>query len=159
LPRATRWGASGPEDLGTLGGVSSTANAINMHGWVVGSASLGNNQVSHAALWEPTTRAFDLGTLGGKSSNASGINDEGDIVGSAQTVFGVRHAVLWTHKHFLPLDLNTEISPTLAKQITLVGAAATNNRCAIVATGYDNKTLAAESFLLTLTDQSLCNGS
>jgi uncharacterized membrane protein len=69
-------------------------------------------------------RAYDLGTFGGKNSNASGINIEGDIAG-AQNKLGAWRAVLWTHKHFQIIDLNAEISPALAKTITLNGAAAT----------------------------------
>jgi probable HAF family extracellular repeat protein len=153
---ATRWSNGGVTDLGTLGGASSYASAINGKGWIVGWAALGNN-LQHAALWEPTTRAYDLGTLGGKNSNASGINIEGDIAGSAQNKFGVWHAVLWTHKHFQIIDLNAEISPALAKTITLTGAAATNDRCMVLADGYDNASGLARTYVLTLADQSDCN--
>jgi probable HAF family extracellular repeat protein len=142
--------------LGGLGGISSSASAVNTNGWVVGWATLGN-KLAHAVLWEPTSRAFDLGTLGGKQSSANAINAEGDIAGEAQTTWGDYHAVLWTHKHFTPIDLNTEISPSLAKQITLTSASATNDRCMVLANGIDNKTGAQEIFVLSLTDQSDCN--
>jgi probable HAF family extracellular repeat protein len=153
---ATRWSDGGVTDLGTLGGASSYASAINGKGWIVGWAAFGNN-VQHAALWEPTTRAYDLGTLGGKNSNASGINLEGDVAGSAQNKWGVWHAVLWTHKHFTIIDLNAEISPALAKTITLTGAAATNDRCMVLADGYDNASGLSRTYVLTLTNQSDCN--
>jgi probable HAF family extracellular repeat protein len=156
-PHATRWASanSPPKDLGTLGGASSGALNINNRGFIVGWADIGNG-TEHAALWGPTTRAFDLGTLGGKSSYASGINLQGDVVGSAQTVWGVWHAVLWTNKHHKAVDLNTEIDGQKAREITLLDAVATNDRCMIVANGYNNKTGAAESFVLSLTDQSIC---
>jgi probable HAF family extracellular repeat protein len=163
-PVAVRWQpdpvthslAATVEPLGGLGGISSGASAVNANGWVVGSATLGN-KLTHAVLWEPTSRAFDLGTLHGKQSGANGINAQGDIVGEAQTTRGDYHAVLWTHKHFTAIDLNTEISPSLAKQITLTSASATNDRCMVLANGIDNKTGAQETFVLTLTDQSNCN--
>jgi probable HAF family extracellular repeat protein len=157
-PHATRWASSNspPMDLGTLGGASSQALNINNRGFIVGWAEIGNG-TEHAALWGPTTTAFDLGTLGGKSSYASGINVEGDVVGSAQTVWGVWHAVLWTNKHHKAVDLNYEIDGQIALEITLLDAVATNDRCMVVANGYNNKTGAAESFVLSLTDQSNCD--
>jgi probable HAF family extracellular repeat protein len=142
--------------LGGLGGLTSAANAINSNGWIVGWATLGN-KLQHAALWEPTTGAFDLGTLGGKQSAANAINAEGDIAGQAQTSTGAWHAVLWTHKHFKATDLNLDIDPIVATQITLTSASATNDRCVVLANGVDNKSGVQESFVLSLTDQSQCN--
>lgn len=156
ISHATLWSGSSVTDLGTLGGSSSAAAAINSLGHIVGWADIGNN-TEHAALWEPTTRAFDLGTLGGKASYASGVNVEGDVVGSAQTSYGVWHAVLWTHKHFAAVDLNAEIGVAESQSITLTAAVGTNDHCAIVANGYNNKTKAAGSYVLTLADQSNCN--
>ena len=72
------------EDLGTLGGNGSLANAINAEGQVVGSAQLANG-TSHAVLWNPGQAGKDLGTLGGSTSTALGINILGDIVGDADT--------------------------------------------------------------------------
>jgi probable HAF family extracellular repeat protein len=154
--RATRWSNGQVYDLGTLGGLNSGATAINGRGWTIGWASLGNNHFSHAALWEPTTTAYDLGTLGGQNSTALGINLEGDIAGAAQNVWGAWRAVLWTHKHFLAVDLNTEIGQK-TNDITLTSAVATNDRCQVAATGYENKTGTPQSYVLTLTDQSNCD--
>ena len=72
------------EDLGTLGGNSSLANAINAEGQVVGSAQLANG-TSHAVVWNPGQPGKDLGTLGGTTSTALGINILGDVVGNADT--------------------------------------------------------------------------
>lgn len=66
-------------DLGTLGGVSSYANAINASGHVVGNSAI-NNGDSHAFVWYNGSMQ-DLGTLGGNKSYASAINDLGQIVG------------------------------------------------------------------------------
>jgi probable HAF family extracellular repeat protein len=152
----THFPAATVAPLGGLGGISSGASAVNANGWVVGWATLGN-KLAHAVVWEPTSRAFDLGTLGGKQSGANAINAEGDIAGQAQTTWGGYHAVIWTHKHFTAIDLNTEISPSLAEQITLTSASATNDRCMVLANGIDNKTGDQEVFVLSLTDQSACN--
>jgi probable HAF family extracellular repeat protein len=72
------------EDLGTLGGNSSQANAINAKGEVVGAAQLGNGS-THATLWDPAKAAKDLGTLGGTNSAALAINVLGEVVGSADS--------------------------------------------------------------------------
>ena len=72
------------EDLGTLGGNSSQANAINAKGQVVGSAQLADG-TSHAVLWDPGKAGQDLGTLGGSNSTALAINLLGEIVGSSDT--------------------------------------------------------------------------
>ncbi len=72
------------EDLGTLGGNSSQAAAINAKGEVVGSAQLADGKI-HAVLWEPGKAPIDLGTLGGANSSALAINILGEIVGKADT--------------------------------------------------------------------------
>jgi probable HAF family extracellular repeat protein len=68
--------------LGTLGGQSSWANAINKHGQVVGLSDAGGG-IEHAFLWDSGSM-HDLGTLGGKRSEASDINDQGQIVGVSE---------------------------------------------------------------------------
>ncbi len=158
---AVRWRGSSFTDLGTLGGPSSQANSINNGGYITGWAETGQwaekgKHVQRAALWGPTTGAFDLGTLGGKNSRASSINLEGDVVGTAQVPSGAWHAVLWTHKHYVAVDLNSQIG-AVSHDITLTDAVGTNNKCRIVVNGFDNKTGDPESFVLSLTDQSNCN--
>jgi probable HAF family extracellular repeat protein len=80
-------------DLGTLGGTSSRANAVNTNGQVVGSSATVAGQ-SHAFLWQDGVMT-DLGTLGGATSVANGINDKGQVVGSSITAAGQTHAFLW----------------------------------------------------------------
>jgi probable HAF family extracellular repeat protein len=90
-------------DLGTLGGASSTAFALNGSGEVAGASRLSaGSETNHAFLWKPgspngaTGRMFDLGTLGGASSQAFGLDTGGDVVGISQTKAGVTHPFLWT---------------------------------------------------------------
>ncbi len=66
-------------NLGTLGGLSSEAFAVNASGQVAGRAYLPSG-VAHATRWTDGV-AQDLGTLGGPYSNAYGINDAGQVAG------------------------------------------------------------------------------
>lgn len=81
-------------DLGTLGGNTSAANAINSSGQVAGSADRAANAGQRAFLYSGTSLA-DLGTLGGTSSEAFGINSAGQVVGYAFTASGGTHAFLF----------------------------------------------------------------
>jgi probable HAF family extracellular repeat protein len=66
-------------DLGTLGGQSSVAHAVNRDGVVAGQASIAGPPEAHAFSWDGTMT--DLGTLGGNDGNAYGINQRGQVVG------------------------------------------------------------------------------
>jgi probable HAF family extracellular repeat protein len=69
-------------DLGTLGGSSSRARAINSNGDVVGDALAPGDKLRHAFLWHDG-KMVDLGTLGELNSIALGVNDAGRVVGVA----------------------------------------------------------------------------
>jgi probable HAF family extracellular repeat protein/uncharacterized repeat protein (TIGR03803 family) len=77
-------------DLGTLGGSSSSAAALNASGQVSGSSATADG-ASHAFLYSAGTMT-DLGTLGGWESQAQGINAAGQVVGSSETATGATHA-------------------------------------------------------------------
>jgi probable HAF family extracellular repeat protein len=57
--------------LNGLGGTAGGANSINDRGWISGSANIGGDQVSHAALWIGGSTVIDLGTLGGPDANST----------------------------------------------------------------------------------------
>ena len=84
------------QDLGTLGGTSSLASAVNDRGQVVGFTYLPNDTEVHAFSWTQAGGMVDLGTLGGYSSQAIAVNDSGQIVGWAFTADGTTHAFSWT---------------------------------------------------------------
>jgi len=83
-------------DLGTLGGSTSSANALNDSGMVVGDSMLAHDADSHAFLWTPAGGMVDLGTLGGTFSSAVALNKNGQIVGYSTTREGGYHAFSWT---------------------------------------------------------------
>lgn len=87
-------------DLGTLGGASSTASAVNASGQVVGQSYIagGTQTNQHAFLWQ-NGGMTDLGILPNSTrSVASDINDSGQIVGGSSGTLNNTpwtHAVLW----------------------------------------------------------------
>lgn len=91
-------------DLGTLGGRSSQAHAVNNRDQIVGKADLravfapdkpgGWARPTHAFLWHDGVMR-DLGTLpGGRNSSAVAINDNAQAVGFSETPNGPR-AFVW----------------------------------------------------------------
>jgi probable HAF family extracellular repeat protein len=74
-------------DLGTLGGRSSMANAINTAGVIVGTSNVAGSEQPHAFVWKNGVMA-DLGTLAGGQSEATAINDDGIIVGWSKIASG-----------------------------------------------------------------------
>jgi len=85
----------GMQDLGTLGGQTSIARAINDSAQVVGSSTLSDNVTTHAFLWTATGGMQDLGTLGGTDSDAYAINASGEVVGSSSDAHNNQVAFLW----------------------------------------------------------------
>ena len=73
-------------DLGTLGGTSSSGHDINDLGQIVG-ASFTSTHEEHAVLWDRGA-IIDLGTLGGDTSAAYGINNRRQVVGASRASVG-----------------------------------------------------------------------
>ncbi|MEH2256445.1 DUF3466 family protein [Nostoc sp.] len=94
------------DDLGTLGGNSSSGYAINDFGQVVGESKKSIYGRDYAFLWSDATGMQNLGTLGGESSVASAINNLGQVVGSAETKEGQFHAFFYSGSRVLQ-DLTT----------------------------------------------------
>jgi probable HAF family extracellular repeat protein len=69
-------------DLGTLGGKTSVAFAINARGQVTGWSNTAASPMPRAFLYDGTAMR-DLGTLGGSTSVAFGLDDLGRVVGVA----------------------------------------------------------------------------
>lgn len=108
------WTAGVMTDLGTLGGDSSSANALNDKGQVVGwsgatagGGAIGFDPSARAAVWD-SGQTVNLGTLeGGRVSSASAINLSGVIVGYAIDARNEQRAVVWQNGAIA--DLNTLI--------------------------------------------------
>ena len=127
-------------DLGSLGGNSSQANAINAAGQIVGSSSTFNNLATHATLFSVGASPIDLGTLGGSFSSAHAINSAGAIVGQSAT-FGN----LSTHAAFFsttgaPIDLGVLSGYSIASAFGI------NTSGEIVGTSYGGNSSRATYF-------------
>jgi probable HAF family extracellular repeat protein len=99
----------GMVDLGTLGGRTSCANAINEAGCIVGASQTGETDarglpVTHAFLRTPEGGMLDLGTLGGAHSAAVALTDIVGaqhaaplllVAGHSHDASGRMRAVLW----------------------------------------------------------------
>lgn len=86
-------------DLGTLGGSTSQAYALNNSGQVVGFSDISNNVYAHAVLFSGSgSNNIDLDSQGPVSytGEARGINDSGQIIGWAYTSSGRDEATLFT---------------------------------------------------------------
>ncbi len=84
-------------NLGTLGGKTSIATAINDSGQVVGYSDIAIGSYEERAFLYDGGTMTGLGTLGGYYSRASGINNSGQVVGVSWLAPGsdTRHAFLY----------------------------------------------------------------
>lgn len=137
-------------DLGSLGGSSSSAVAINAAGQVAGTSVItGGDQVlgitrtdfmynpSHAFLYTGG-KMTDLGTLGGDYSAATALSSSGQVIGNSLVSGGyatsIQHAFLYSEG--MLHDLNALIPPGLGW--TLISASGINDAGQIVGEATDS---------------------
>ena len=135
------------EELGTLGGPSSAAFAINNASQITGQADLPGG-TAHAFVYSNGVMT-DIGTLsGGLNSVGYAINSLGQIVGYSARSGGISRAFIYNNGAMT--DLNLLIDPALG--ITLNSANGINDSGQIIAGGTVNGAygpLPGEVFLLT----------
>jgi probable HAF family extracellular repeat protein len=135
-----------PIDLGTLGGASAQALAVNDAGQVVGKATTSDSEYYQAFRYDfYDGRMHNLGRLpGDRGSTAFGINDHGDVVGLSTPGSSGAHAFLYDHGTVRNLGTLAGGTTSAARGINddgiVVGSASTaaSGSCAFV---YDGTTM------------------
>jgi probable HAF family extracellular repeat protein len=105
-PRAFLYADGALHNLGTLGGRTSHANAVNDSGQVVGASSPSTTaDVEHAFVWQHNLMR-DIGTPGGagSTSDAIDINNRGQIAGNWAEAGGPTRAFLYEDGAMQDLD-------------------------------------------------------
>ncbi len=116
---------SGISAIGTLGGFSSEAYAVNNHGEITGSSAIPGNRSGHAFKINQNGQMIDLGTLGGLYSQGIDINSHGVVAGQANTADGKRRAFIGDEQGIFDLGTiagNNSFASGLNDHGTVVGA-------------------------------------
>lgn len=130
-------------DLGTLGGSSSSAIALDRD-TVVGSSSLAGDWESHAFAYDRATRTMtDLGTLGGRTSSTVAVQGR-YVIGDSTTADGESHAFVHDLRTHTMTDLGTfggsSSQVNAISGHTVVGSARTPGNQSTHAFAYDVRT-------------------
>jgi probable HAF family extracellular repeat protein len=123
------------KDLGTLGGQSSDARAINASGQVTGE-SLTSGGSNDGFLYTGGVMT-DLGTLGGTDTRGIALNDGGEVVGYSELKNGDYDAFLYMSGTIY--DLNSLVVSGLPAGATLEEGDGINNSGWIIAEGTDSR--------------------
>jgi probable HAF family extracellular repeat protein len=128
-------------DLGTLGGDTATASALNNFGTAAGNSTTDAGD-THAFVWHDDNgnhasdpgEMKDLGTLSGDVLSAAfGVNDSGQVVGLSESLFLTDRAFVWsngTMSALAPSSNPNNLRPIAAYAVNnagqIVGVAATS---------------------------------
>jgi probable HAF family extracellular repeat protein len=148
-------------DLGTLGGPTSGAMAINnaaspqVVGWADTAATdSSGNYLHHACLWQQNGTGgwsiTDLGTLGGNNSSANGINKFGQVGGSSDTASGTTDPFVWGN------GVMTDLTTLIPTNPGIANAKAINDNGQIVA---DNGPVGLHGYVYLLTPSTTTPGT
>jgi probable HAF family extracellular repeat protein len=122
--RAYLWENGQRTDLGTFGGLSSSAKGINDAGQIIGVYHTAKDKFN-PFLWENGTMT-DLGTLG-FNGGAMGVNNQGQVVGYSGLVVGITHAFKWENGNMIDLGTLSGHNGSIAYDINDSGQAVGNS--------------------------------
>ena len=127
--RPVFWDGSTLTNLGTLGGSTSNASAINETSRIVGTSQDASGHW-RAFISDSGGALADLGTLGGAEAFGIGINDHGQIAGTSFTAAGRQHGFLVDNG--VMYDINSLLP---AGSVEIRGAGAISDSGHIIADG------------------------
>jgi probable HAF family extracellular repeat protein len=124
--RSFHWTGSTLVDLGTLGGQSTDAFAINGSGTAIGVSRLAGDATYHAFAWTLSGGMVDLGSVSGPNSFAQFINAAGQVVGMSLATNAFPTAFVWTRAGgMVPLTTTYSTPLQLTESGRVVGYALT----------------------------------
>jgi probable HAF family extracellular repeat protein len=133
------------QDLGTLGGDFSQANAVSANGQVVVGVARNAARRDRAFRWENGVMQ-DLGTLGGDESHALGVSANGQVVVGWAQAGTQERAFRW--ENGVMQDLNQVYAQLVGRSVLLRAYAISPDGRYIVGVGFNASTGRNEAFLL-----------